>query len=354
MKAKSRRVGLPSRSEGPRFTIWIWYSADPADRALRAGWCNYTRGTSGVHLSLSAPAKLNLFLAITGRRADGFHSLVSVVAPLTLSDTITVELREKETASPRFDLTCDDPAVPTDGSNLVLRAAQAFADAAGWQGGARFRLEKKIPAGAGLGGGSSDAVATLRGLNRACGEPLSRADLVGIAAKLGSDCPLFLRDGPVVMRGRGEDVEDLPQPGLSRLRGRRVLIFKPAFGIATAWAYRRLAEMAATAKNGAAINDVYVPTTVAERRLQTWIGEPSASPEELLFNNLERPAFAKHVALPTLLEQMRRDFGLVPLMTGSGSACFAFLASTAPLAAIRASIVSKWGDSAYIVETSLA
>jgi 4-diphosphocytidyl-2-C-methyl-D-erythritol kinase len=307
-----------------------------------------------VHLSLSAPAKLNLFLAITGRRADGFHSLVSVVAPLTLSDTITVELRDRSLAGPRFELTCDDPDVPTDDSNLVLRAAQAFADATGWTGSASFRLQKKIPAGAGLGGGSSNAVATLRGLNRACGEPISAADLIGVAASLGSDCPLFLREGPVVMRGRGEEVADLPPPAISRLRGLRVLVFKPAFSIATAWAYRRLAEMAAAPESRAGAHDVYVPATVAEQRLQAWLSDPSVAPDGLLFNNLERPAFAKHVALPTLLDQLRRDFGLAPLMTGSGSACFAFLPPTVPVAAVRTAIASNWGESAYIVETSLA
>ena len=146
-----------------------------------------------------APAKLNLFLAITGRREDGFHELVSVVAPLKFGDTLRVE------PATEFSLGCDVPDVPVDGTNLVLRAAQAFAAASGWRGGARFFIEKRIPMGAGLGGGSSNAVAALRALNVLAGpaQGLAPEALARVAAQLGSDCPLFLHDGPVVMRGRG-------------------------------------------------------------------------------------------------------------------------------------------------------
>lgn len=296
--------------------------------------------------TLPAPAKLNLFLAITGRRTDGFHDLVSVVTPLTLADTLTVELRE-DSAAP-FTLTCTDPEVPCDDSNLVLKAAHAFGKATGWQGRAAFHLEKRIPMGAGMGGGSSDGVAALRALNRVARTGLDDVALAGIAAALGSDCPLFLHDGPVVMRGRGERIEALPAKAAARLRGRRVLVFKPAFGVPTAWAYRWMAERAAAG------GDVYLHGDLAERRLEEWLSDPTAAPESLLFNNLERPAFDKYIALPALLEQLRRDFGLTPRMTGSGSACFAFLPSDAPTAAITGIIRSSWGESAYIVEAHLA
>src|SRR5436190_1798880 len=99
-----------------------------------------------------------------------------------------------------FTLTCDDATVPIDESNLVLKAARAFAAATGWSGGAKFALEKRIPMGAGLGGGSSDAVAALRALNELAGRPLDAPKLANLAAGLGSDCPLFLHDGPVIMR----------------------------------------------------------------------------------------------------------------------------------------------------------
>ncbi len=297
--------------------------------------------------TLLAPAKLNLFLAVTGQRADGFHDLVSVVAPLSLADTLEVE--GAAGAGARFTLTCNDPEVPVDESNLVLRAAQAFAQATGWTGRAVFQLEKRIPMGAGMGGGSSDGVAALRALNELAGTRLKPAELAPMAASLGSDCPLFLQDGPVIVRGRGEQIEPMTGAVAARLRGRPVLVFKPAFGVPTAWAYRRMAEDAA-----AGAKDVYLPAAVAERRLAGWMADDRAGLESLLFNNLERPAFAKYLALPTLLDQLRREFGLEPRMTGSGSACFAFLPDGAPVAEVTQVIRAAWGESSYIVASQIA
>lgn len=296
-------------------------------------------------LTVQAPAKLNLFLAITGRRADGFHDLVSVVAPLAFGDTLRAE------PAATFSLTCSDPEVPVDSSNLVLKAAAAFAGAtAGRPGaatGAAFALEKVTPMGAGLGGGSSDAVAALRLLQALSGPEgrLTPGELAAVAAALGSDCPLFLRDAPVVMRGRGERVSELPASAITRIRGRRVLVFKPGFGISTPWAYGRLV---AAAPGG------YLPAPEAEARLAAWLADPAAPLENLLFNNMEPPAFAKFVALPVLLERLRGDFGLAPRMSGSGSACFAMLPESADAAPIRAAIRAAWGDSAFTAETRLA
>lgn len=304
-----------------------------------AGLCLVGGNVSAVEVF--APAKLNLFLAVTGRRPDGFHDLVSVAAPLTIGDTLRAE------PAAEFSLLCDDPAVPTDGGNLVLKAAQAFAAATGWTGAARFELRKTIPMGAGLGGGSSDAVAALRALNRLAGpaHALGPEQLAAVAAQLGSDCPLFLADAPVAMRGRGERIEGLPAAAAARLRGRRVLVFKPAFGIATPWAYGKLA---------AAAPGSYLPAADAEARLAAWLGNPAAPAEDLLFNNMEPPAFAKFVALPVLLDQLRRDHGLVPRMSGSGSACFALLREETDAAPIVAAVRAAWGPSAYAAEARLA
>jgi 4-diphosphocytidyl-2-C-methyl-D-erythritol kinase len=297
-------------------------------------------------------------LAITGRRADGFHELISVVVPLTWGDTLVVEPAAEDV------LVCDAAEVPTDGSNLVLKAAKAFRAATGRPGAARFTLTKRIPMGAGLGGGSSDAVAALRALNQLAGVPLGISELAGLAAQLGSDCPLFLHDGPVVMRGRGERVEPVPTEAAARLRGRKVLVFKPAFGIPTAWAY---AQLAADAPHG------YVPAEQAEARVAAWLGHgaeaasragggrrvaggPDGEPprlEHLLFNSMERPAFRKFTALPVLLEQLGRRFGLAPRMSGSGSACFALLSDDTPVADVVAAVHAAWGPTAIAVQTQL-
>jgi 4-diphosphocytidyl-2-C-methyl-D-erythritol kinase len=293
-----------------------------------------------------SPAKINLFLAITGRRADGFHDLVSVVAPLEFGDTLWVEPKP-EAGHPkpegRFTLECDDPALPTDASNLVLRAARAFAGASGWRGGAHFRLEKRIPPGAGLGGGSSNAVAVLRALNQIAGGPFDAAQLAGLAAGLGSDCPLFVHAGPVVLRGRGEQVAPLPAAA-ARLRGRRVLLFKPGIGVSTPWAYARMAA-------GAPRH--YLPAAGAEARLAAWL-DGGARAESLLFNNMEEVVFAKFLALPVLLDALRGEFDLAARMSGSGSACFALLQEATPVPAVIARIREFWGPAAFVTETKIS
>jgi 4-diphosphocytidyl-2-C-methyl-D-erythritol kinase len=341
-----------------------------------------------------APAKLNLFLAVTGRRADGFHDLVSVAAPVEFGDTLTVEATGGGRGTGGgFELACDDATVPVDETNLVLKAAHAFRAATGWRGGAKFFLQKRIPLGAGLGGGSSDAVAALRALNALAGAPLAPVALAEVAARLGSDCALFLHDRPVVMRGRGERIEPLPAAAAARLRGRRVLIFKPGFGVATAWAYAQMSSfakasavakaMADETEDRAAKPETYLPVAEAdpasprlrraggapdrifergaEEWLRSWL-ESDKPAEELLFNNMERVVFAKFIALPVLLEGLRTRFGLAPRMSGSGSACFAFLADPAtgsgpagaPVADITAAVRAAWGGTAMVVETRIA
>jgi 4-diphosphocytidyl-2-C-methyl-D-erythritol kinase len=289
-----------------------------------------------------APAKINLALSVTGRRPDGFHELVSLVAPLAWGDDLAAE----PAADGQTILECDDLAVPAGPDNLILKAASALREATGWKGGVRFVLRKEVPMGAGLGGGSSDAALALRLLNRRLAEPLPHARLAELAAAIGSDCPLFLEDGPVIMRGRGERIEPLPAPLRARIAGRRILIFKPAFGIATPWAYRELARKAPQA---------YEPAPTAEARLSRWAADPAADLESILFNSLEAPAFAKFPALPLLLGRLRDRFGLALRMSGSGSACFALLPEQGGPAAgeLAAAIREAWGPSAWIRETRI-
>lgn len=300
-----------------------------------------------------SPAKINLFLAITGRRADGFHDLLSVVAPLDFGDELAAEVGGgKAPAGGQFSLECDDPAVPRDSTNLVLKAAAAFAGETGWDRPVAFRLTKRIPLAAGLGGGSSNAAAALLALDRLSGAGLGRTALAALAAGVGSDCPLFLTGEPVVMRGRGEQIALLPAAAARRLRGRRVLLFKPALGISTAWVYARLAALAGSKPAGAPAA-AYVPTADAERRLATWIGGDTAA-EQLLFNSLEPVVFRKFLALPALLGRLQSRFGLTPLLSGSGSACFALLPDAAPVAAISECIREAWGTVAFVQVAAVA
>jgi 4-diphosphocytidyl-2-C-methyl-D-erythritol kinase len=315
-----------------------------------------------------APAKINLFLAVTGRRPDGFHDLLSVVAPLEWGDTLTVtpvapstHRRADRSAPPAGDpattvpgspdqpasalrLACDDPMVPADGTNLVLVAARAFARTTGWNGSVDFALTKRIPAGAGLGGGSSDAAAALQALNRLAGEPLTREQLSGVAAEVGSDCPLFLRPGPVVLRGRGERVAPLAAAAADRLRGRKILVVKPGFGISTPWAYGRLVRGAPA---------TYLPEAQAESLLAAWLANAQAPIEKLAFNSFEAVVFPKFAALPALQSRLAAEFGLGLHLSGSGSAAYAFLPEAMDVGPIGAVVREAWGASARVVATRI-
>jgi 4-diphosphocytidyl-2-C-methyl-D-erythritol kinase len=284
----------------------------------------------------AAHAKLNLSLAITGRRADGFHELVSLVASLELVDTLAF------TPGPDFALSCDDPTVPADGTNLVLRAAEVYARHRPDCVRGAFRLTKRIPHGAGLGGGSSDAAAALRLLDQAASTPLGPEKLAHLAAEVGSDCPYFVQGGLRVMRGRGERLEAVPAATAAALRGRRVLVIKPPFGVPTPEAYAGLA------KGGR-----YQAPAEAEARLAAWLAAPAADPAEL-GNDLAAPVFAKHLALPTAIGWLRERHGLTFRMTGSGSACFAWAAPEVEVGPIMGTLRAAWGPSAWLADTRIS
>jgi len=300
-------------------------------------------------VTVFSPAKINLYLAVTGRRPDGFHDLVSVVSTLDYGDELTATLVPAGEGA-KFRLECDRTDVPLDESNLILRAARAFAEATGWPGpgdalAVSFQLTKRIPVGAGLGGGSSNAVAALRCLGRLHPDALTGARLEAVAATLGSDCALFLRNAPVIIRGRGERVELLPAAAVERLRGQRLLLFKPSFGISTPWAYGRMAAEAPRH---------YCPPDEAEERLAVWL-RSRGSLADLLFNNMEGVAFGKHLALPVLLEKLRRKFGVSVRMSGSGSACFALVEDrpATVVTGMEQTIRESWGDGVFIKDVRL-
>ena len=283
-----------------------------------------------------AHAKLNLSLAITGRRADGFHELISLVAPIALADTLTLDV------SRPLGLTCDDASLPVDGMNLVLKAAAAYGKRRPSAPTGHFHLTKKVPHGAGLGGGSSDAAAALRLLDQASGDPLGLEVLETLAAEVGSDCPFFVRGQAAVMRGRGERLEILPLAARAALAGRKVVLVKPPFGVPTPEAYALLAKAGK-----------HRPAAQAEAELAAWIVQPAADPSAL-GNDLAAPVFAKYLALPVGLESVRRATGVNWQMTGSGSACFAFVSDGFDHARLRADVRRAWGPGAWVEETVIS
>ena len=157
-----------------------------------------------------AHAKINLTLEVMGKRGDGYHNLVSIIQTIDMHDRVTVE------NAPELSVTCDDPEVP-DEVNLALSAAEALCRYVGKRRGAHIHVSKNIPVAAGLGGGSADAAAALRALNRLWQTALTDAQLQEVAAEVGSDVPVLINGGTALVQGRGEDVKPLPNANLDWL-----------------------------------------------------------------------------------------------------------------------------------------
>lgn len=260
-----------------------------------------------------SPAKINLTLAVGPRRLDGYHDLESIVALLDFGDEVSAMPRDDG----RIVIECDTPGVPTDDTNLAAKAAHALREHAKLRDGVTIRLTKRIPSGAGLGGGSSNAATTLMLLRDLWKLPLKRDQLAAIAATIGSDVALFLYGPLCAMRGRGELVEPLSVS----LVASAVLVM-PQIHSATAAVYRQFDEMPAPPK----------PESAAS--LVARLSRPNASfpagPRQLLgedfmpatFNDLESSAFAATPALGEFAARLREATGHAFRMTGSGAAFF--------------------------------
>ena len=271
-------------------------------------------------MKLAAPAKVNLHLRILGRRPDGFHDIETLMAPLELADEVEVELADG------IHVTCDDPSLPSGGDNLAGRAAMAFFAATGG-GGARIHIRKRIPSGAGLGGGSSDAVAVLLALAQLTGAGLGESKLLELASSLGSDCPWFVIGKPAICSGRGELVG--PEVKIPEIP---ILLLKPPFGIPTPWAYSRWSEFSTTGLR-------------ADPEVQDlgWIK---------IFNSFEGPVFEKFVLLPVMKAWLRERPGVLAAgMSGSGSTIFAVLEDSARAPEISAEARRMFGNTLWTCAT---
>jgi 4-diphosphocytidyl-2-C-methyl-D-erythritol kinase len=262
------------------------------------------RGRSGP-LTIFSPAKINLYLRIIGKRTDGYHELETVMLPLDFGDQIT--LRSHKTG---IALACDDPRLPTDDSNLALRAARAMAEAFGTEKGAKIGLKKRTPLAAGLGGGSSNAAATLLGLNRLWKLDAPSEELHALAASLGSDINFFMAGGAALCRGRGEKIEPIP----CKLSA-AILLVNPGFGISTKWAYESWAGAAAESRLTAPPPEVSL--------LQRALAEDDLTGvSRCLFNSLEAPSIRKFPVLELIKNSMCDGGATGALMSGSGATVF--------------------------------
>ena len=258
-------------------------------------------------LRVRAPAKLNLTLRVLGRRGDGYHDLESLIVPIDLCDELTVET----CPGSGWRLLCDDPEVPTDESNLITRAARELVRSIRRRGGpldsldgVRVTLVKRIPVGSGLGGGSSDAAATLLALSELLSLGRSQSDLGVCGARVGSDVSFFVHGAPAIVRGRGEQVQpvQVQWPGW-------FLLICPPLNCQTARVY---SHWQPNRQN-------------TDRPIYPFPPDRPLGAEELaqgLFNDLEEPAFC---AYPQLSQWHRELQDICPLplrLTGSGSAFY--------------------------------
>lgn len=258
-------------------------------------------------LTRPSPAKINLTLRVAGVRSDGFHELESLVTLIDLADTIHVTPQERG----RWRLESTDDALPPDSSNLALRAARLLVEHVGENHGLDIRLDKRIPLGAGLGGGSSNAATTLMLLNELWGVGLTVSQLAHLGTRLGSDVPLFFHGPLALIRGRGEHVEACPQ----RLDAWVVLLL-PELHCSTPDVYAAWDAMQAEA-GGATGSGV-------DGRLRRVLDDLSR-PDELmtrLYNDLEEPAFRVQPELRRLAAGATRLAGGPVRVTGSGAAMF--------------------------------
>jgi 4-diphosphocytidyl-2-C-methyl-D-erythritol kinase len=246
-------------------------------------------------MQVMAPAKINLSLRVLGRRSDGFHEIETLMAPISLCDEIEIEQRS---CKQQIAFRCDDPSVPKGEDNVVVRAANVFFEETKITGGISMVLKKRIPHGAGLGGGSSDAASTLLALNELFVTNLPREALAKMAEMIGSDVPFFIFRSAAVCKGRGELVNP------TRLHEQlSLLLLKPEFGVPTPWAYSHWRD---------------------SREIPGVSYRAQQFTRQSFVNDLERPVFEKFVFLAQLkMWLLKQPEAGAALMSGSGSTVFA-------------------------------
>lgn len=249
-------------------------------------------------MEIKSPAKINLFLEVTGKRPDGYHNLRTLMCCIGLSDTIRLTFDQ-----PAITVQCANPEVPSDRTNLAVRAAQKFFDITGIDAGVHITIEKNIPMGAGLGGGSSNAAAVLKGLNEFYGSPISRENLLAAGKSIGADVPFFIDGKPAVATGIGDILTPCPS-----LKSLPILLIYPSVPVSTADVYKNLNLTLTKTKK--------IHTKIIFE--QNW----GRDVFKALFNDLESVASAMCPEIQEIKACLLRNDAMGAVMTGSGSAVF--------------------------------
>ena len=252
-------------------------------------------------------AKINLHLDIVGRREDGYHDVVTVMQSLSLCDLVTVSLRE-DTA---ITVGCNREGVPTDERNLAVRAARLFREVIGTEKGMHIEIEKQIPMAAGMAGGSADAAATLRALNRLCGEPLDTDALCALGARLGADVPFCIVGGTAYADGRGDRLHPF-----ATMPDCTIVAACGGEGVSTPWAYRLLDETYSDFDS-----TCYVPHSTEPLKAAMRAGDIRAVCEAM-YNVFEAPVLSARPVASKIRTTMLSGGALGAMMSGSGPSVF--------------------------------
>ena len=259
-------------------------------------------------MKIRAPAKVNLGLRVVGKRSDGYHLLDTIMVAVTLFDEVTIKKRKAgNTAGTQLRVTCDHPQVPVGEKNLAYQAASLLLREAGVAEPVDIHIRKRIPVGAGLGGGSTDAAATLVGLNRLFNLRSSTSRLEKLASRLGADVPFFIRARPARARGIGDRLTPL-----KNVPPWWIVILYPGFAISTAWVYGNLRPN--------------LTKSQPDTRLYTLLtGAPKFA--DLLGNDLETVTVKRHRRIKLMKDSLIETGALGAAMSGSGSAVFGVFGS---------------------------
>jgi 4-diphosphocytidyl-2-C-methyl-D-erythritol kinase len=296
---------------------------------------NLPKNRAPESITLKAPAKINLYLAITGKRADGYHDIETLMQKIDLADRIQLRV-----GNSGIRLTCPGIDLPTDESNLAYRAAVSFLRAAGPRGVSHVRqgvdivLEKKIPVAAGLGGGSSNAATMLRGMNILFAAGLSDDELLALAKPLGADVPFFIHDWPAAW-ATGIGVELTPTAPLTNYY---IVLVNPGIPVSTAWVYRNFT-----------LTSAGNPFILARGRASADGRSPwrPTVPEDL-YNDLETVTIPQFPEIGLIKNELRQDGADGVLMSGSGPTVFGLFRDKVRADRSYARFVKKYRDKVFM------
>ena len=266
-------------------------------------------------LVLESPAKINLRLEILRKREDGYHELKTIFQKISLHDTLHFSLKKGKGIS----ITTNHPRLPVRKTNLIYRAAQSILRRSNYKGGVAIQIEKRIPLGAGLGGGSSNAAATLKALNQLLGTNLSRKVLMELGLKIGADVPFFFLKGAALGSGIGERLKKIEVPNLWF-----VLIY-PNFEVSTQWAYQNFDKCLSAATLSGLQPLSRKAKGLTNQQFHINLNKFSKTPKgvsQILFNHLEAVVLKEYPQIDVMKKMLFSAGALNALMTGSGPTVF--------------------------------